>query len=1082
MSLRCLGLCGVDDSIDPALLSTIVRNWSDVVELGVLFRPGLEGKPLYPTREWCIRFAAEARKIPLKLAAHLCGTAVDKVLSDGDVTFVKETLVPWGFRRVQLNATKRNGCKTSLEDEITVKNVFKACKLVPEVEFIVQANDETEPLWRALITSEDNSPTNLSLLWDASCGTGKIIDVNAVAKKSVDAANAGLPFGFAGGLNPSTIAETLLELRKLTVVKSVESIWLDMESGLRSVVNEKNSFDIHKAWAVLSAIDTKAGGWKWKGEVENLLMSKQDSVAGNRSNHLLSTALPSTAKVSGHPVLAHKVTLLRDRRTKPREFRSILRETAFYLGYEAMSALLTSPRRDCVSPAGVLVKQGQRLATRVALIPIMRAGLGMLDPMLDIMPDAAVHQIGMYKRGLKSSDRPIEYYSRLPRNGGGQCDLAIVLDPVIATSRTVHAVITKLKVWGARKIIVIGVLASKEGLIALQKSHSNVNVYVAQVDDELTQEGEMIPGLGDPGDRLYGAPNNWAYKEEEDVAPFLKHIHEDEEGRINVEEPTTVSTVSTISSGADEDENENANNNVNEKHARESMEESREKSETERRINPPAVVDLDAPSTMVLGDINVDNVDDFTIPPPLPTLGADDSATQLTTHNGSFGTEPVKLQWGAETAYTRGPVLATTRHTLNRNAIGAHAGGYSIYRALAAASGNLDSTAFPKLGLTTPAARIGPHLSWTNKNSIVTMDPWGHAISEAFGAWLRKGYDIRPTIAITRAHIELPECKEALRLGRLQPDGDILAKSGTSLVTKAAIEPVWYLPGVADRFGVDEQTLRDALFEETNSMYPELITRPDLKVFLPPCGGMTVYIWGDPAKMSDPSVPLTCRVHDECNGSDVFGSDICTCRPYLTHAIEECIKGTQQGGVGVCVYFRKEGRALGEVTKYLVYNMRKRQEGGDQAAEYFNCTQSVAGVTDTRFQALMPDVLHWLGIKKIHRFISMSDMKYNAITQSGIEIIERVEIPPELVPADAQVEITAKVHHGYHGGKSYFDVDEKKLKETKGREYFSADKDYFPNEKDITQPGLGWSNGDIKPNMLPIVRNDKVDLLPQKQK
>ena len=96
----------------------------------------------------------------------------------------------------------------------------------------------------------------------------------------------------------------------------------------------------------------------------------------------------------------------------------------------------------------------------------------------------------------------------------------------------------------------------------------------------------------------------------------------------------------------------------------------------------------------------------------------------------------------------------------------------------------------------------------------------------------------------------------------------------------------------------------------------------------------TAYIIGDPRDIPDLTKKLTVRVHDECNGSDVFGSDICTCRPYLTHAIEECIKTAQRGGTGVVVYFRKEGRALGEVTKYLVYNMRKRQEGGDKAKEY----------------------------------------------------------------------------------------------------------------------------------------------------
>jgi GTP cyclohydrolase II len=108
------------------------------------------------------------------------------------------------------------------------------------------------------------------------------------------------------------------------------------------------------------------------------------------------------------------------------------------------------------------------------------------------------------------------------------------------------------------------------------------------------------------------------------------------------------------------------------------------------------------------------------------------------------------------------------------------------------------------------------------------------------------------------------------------------------------------------------------------------------------------------------------------NGSDVFGSDICTCKPYLVFAIEECIRTAQRGGVGVVVYFRKEGRALGEVTKYLVYNLRKR--GGDSADKYFRATELIAGVKDMRFQALMPDVLHWLGIKKVDNMVSMSDM------------------------------------------------------------------------------------------------------------
>jgi GTP cyclohydrolase II len=144
-------------------------------------------------------------------------------------------------------------------------------------------------------------------------------------------------------------------------------------------------------------------------------------------------------------------------------------------------------------------------------------------------------------------------------------------------------------------------------------------------------------------------------------------------------------------------------------------------------------------------------------------------------------------------------------------------------------------------------------------------------------------------------------------------------------------------------------------------MFPELVTRPDLQVFLPPVGGTTVYLFGDVAKLADPRTPITCRVHDECNGSDVFGSDICTCRPYLVHGIEECARAAQAGGPRRH-RLQPQGRpGARRVTKFLVYNARKRQEGGDAAAAYFERTECVAGVQDARFQQLMPDVIHWLG-------------------------------------------------------------------------------------------------------------------------
>lgn len=129
---------------------------------------------------------------------------------------------------------------------------------------------------------------------------------------------------------------------------------------------------------------------------------------------------------------------------------------------------------------------------------------------------------------------------------------------------------------------------------------------------------------------------------------------------------------------------------------------------------------------------------------------------------------------------------------------------------------------------------------------------------------------------------------------------------------------------------------------------------------------------------------------------------------------------------------RKEGRALGEVTKFLVYNARKRQEGGDRADAYFTRTECVAGVQDMRFQELMPDILHWLGITQIDRLISMSNLKHDAITQAGIRVVERVPIPDELIPAEAQVEIEAKKAAGYYTDGLI--LTEESLADVKGRE------------------------------------------------
>ena len=366
-----------------------------------------------------------------------------------------------------------------------------------------------------------------------------------------------------------------------------------------------------------------------------------------------------------------------------------------------------------------------------------------------------------------------------------------------------------------------------------------------------------------------------------------------------------------------------------------------------------------------------------------------------------------------------------------RNAIGSHAGAYGLYRALAVATRALAPDHRPDLTDTSPAAIIGPNPQWGDPAKIVSLDPWGHLVGDVFAEQIAAGVDVRPTIAVTRARIDLPEIRTRIVTGEIVLDGEVVTDSGEVRVTKAAIDPVWHLPGLAARFGVEERALRRTLFEETGGMFPELVTRPDLEVLLPPIGGMTIYLFGDVEKLVDPATVVACRVHDECNGSDVFGSDICTCRPYLVHGVEVCVATAQQGGVGIVVYNRKEGRALGEVTKFLVYNARKRQAGGDRADTYFHRTECVAGVQDMRFQELMPDVFHWLGVRRIDRWVSMSNMKHEALTAQGIDVVEQVAIPDRMVPADAQVEMAAKIAAGYFAPAG--PPSASRLRRTKGR-------------------------------------------------
>mmetsp|Transcript_5393 Transcript_5393/g.16094 ORF Transcript_5393/g.16094 Transcript_5393/m.16094 type:complete len:793 (+) Transcript_5393:93-2471(+) len=265
---------------------------------------------------------------------------------------------------------------------------------------------------------------------------------------------------------------------------------------------------------------------------------------------------------------------------------------------------------------------------------------------------------------------------------------------------------------------------------------------------------------------------------------------------------------------------------------------------------------------------------------------------------------------------------------------------------------------------------------------------------------------IRPTIAATMACMEIPEIH-----GMLEPDGRVVNDDLSINCVKVAIEPVWDIPKLAKRLQVDEKLMRSQLAQWT---LIDKLKDPQYDIFLPSIGGTTVYVFGDLEAIVDPKREVAARPHDECNGSDVFGTDICTCRPYLVYAIQGAVEAAQRGGCGLIAYFRKEGRAFGEVTKFRVYNMRRYQQGGDRPEMYFKMTEKIAGLVDARAQELMPDVFHWLGVKKIDKLLSMSKDKHDAITSAGIDVVDRVSLPEDMVPKGAYVEISAKISSGYN--------------------------------------------------------------------
>jgi uracil phosphoribosyltransferase len=205
----------------------------------------------------------------------------------------------------------------------------------------------------------------------------------------------------------------------------------------------------------------------------------------------------SNVHISDHPLVAHKLTKLRDINTSPKKFRELVREISALMTYEATADLNVSPI-DVETPMGAT--EGSELTDKIGLVPILRAGLGMVEGVWGLMPNAEVWHIGLYRdeRTLK----PVEYYNKLPI--APTVKVCLVLDPMLATGGSAVATVDVLKRWGVERIKFVGLLGAPEGVENMQTHHPEVPIHLAALDSHLNDIGYIVPGLGDAGDRQFG--------------------------------------------------------------------------------------------------------------------------------------------------------------------------------------------------------------------------------------------------------------------------------------------------------------------------------------------------------------------------------------------------------------------------------------------------------------------------------------------------------------------------------------------------------------------------------------------------
>jgi uracil phosphoribosyltransferase len=207
--------------------------------------------------------------------------------------------------------------------------------------------------------------------------------------------------------------------------------------------------------------------------------------------------LSANVCVSGHPLIQHKLSILRNEETEPKKFRELIRELSILLAYEATADLGLRPL-DVATPMGTA--HCRELTETIGLVPILRAGLGMVEGIWEMMPGAEVWHIGLFRD--ERTLRPVQYYNKLPVAPTVQ--VCLILDPMLATGGTAVATVDMLKKWGAQRIKYVGIIGAPEGIRRLYETHPDVPIHLAAVDERLNEIGYIVPGLGDAGDRQFG--------------------------------------------------------------------------------------------------------------------------------------------------------------------------------------------------------------------------------------------------------------------------------------------------------------------------------------------------------------------------------------------------------------------------------------------------------------------------------------------------------------------------------------------------------------------------------------------------